>query len=155
MLQARSHLFSHFSHGKAKFLPALENLHKAGALGITCHTKPQVQPVASSSTRMIVEPGSRTDQDHQGSFNRLGSIHRVAAALGVEIGLAACFVARLHFRSALVSALCSFSALSLVSSKNGAVLTVLSVWEEAWSSSKLRCSLVLHFLSSDSHGAKA
>ena len=63
---------------------------------------------------------------------------------------------RLHVRSALVSALCnSFSALSLVSSQNGAVLTALSVWKEAWGSSKLRCSLVLHFLSSDSHGGEA
>ena len=133
---------SHFSHGKARFLPALENPHKADALGSTGHTKPQVQIVASSSTRMLVEAGSRTDENYQGSFNQQSSIHRVAAALGVEIGLVACFVARLHVRSALVSALCnSFSALSLVSSKNGAVLTVLSVWEEAWSSSKLRCGV--------------
>ena len=80
-----------------------------------------------------VEAGSRTEENYQGSYNQQSSIHRVAAALGVEIGLAACFVARLRVRSALVSALCnSFSALSLVSSKRGAVLTVLSVWEEAW-----------------------
>ena len=77
-----------------------------------------------------VEAGSRTDENYQGSYNQQSSIHRVAAALGVEIGLAACFVARLRVRSALVSALCnSFSALT---SKNSAVLTVLSVWEEAW-----------------------
>ena len=45
---------------------------------------------------------------------------------------------RVRVRSALVSALCnSFSALS---SKNGAVLTALSVWEEAWGSGKLQGS---------------
>ena len=134
-------------------------------------TKQQIQMVAPSCTCIFVEGPSRTHKNYQGSLNQQSSIHRVAAALGVEIGLAACFVARLHVRSALLSALCnSFSVLSLVSSKNGAVLTVLrsaltskngavltvlSVWEEAWSSSKLRCSLVLHFLSSDSHGVKA
>ena len=124
---------SHFSHGKARFLPALENPHKADALGSTGHTKPQVQIVASSSTRMLVEAGSRTNEDHQGSFNQLGSIHRAAEALGVEIELAACLAAKLELlpspapphgcfsqaaENEAVSVLRNgFSALSLVSSK--------------------------------------
>ena len=104
-----------------------------------------------------VEAGSRTDENCLGSYNQQSSIHRVAAALGVEksdwqhvLWQNYTFEVPSFQLSATASQLSVWSP-----AKNGAVLTVLSVWEEAWSSSKLRCSLVLHFLSSDSHGGEA